>query len=690
MAILTRMVYHRCMNTQTPFPHLFSPLDAGPLTLPNRLIMGSMHTGLEDRRRDADQLARYFAERAEGGAGLIITGGIAPHWRGWVAPFAATLRHRWQLGRHKIWTDAVHAAGGHIAMQILHAGRYSYQPFPVAPSALRSPISPFKPRALSQRQIHHLIGHFAQSAALAREAGYDGVEIMGSEGYLINEFIARHTNRRQDAWGGSLENRCRFALEIVRETRRLCGEDFLIIFRLSMLDLVPDGSTWDEVVQLGRWLQEAGVNIINTGIGWHEARIPTIATLVPRAAFTDLTARMRPELEIPLVTSNRINTPEEAEQLLAEGKADLISMARPWLADPDFGRKARNGRASEITPCIACNQACLDHVFQKKRATCLVNPRAAYELEHPITKSRTPARIAVVGAGPAGISLALSAAARGHAVTLFESADRIGGQLRLAARIPGKEEFQGLLRYYEKALQQDNIHLQLGQTVTPESLQAGDFDHIVVATGVKPRSIDLPAPEGKLLSYADVLQGGANVGPEVAIIGTGGIGFDVAEFLLQGKSSPEPDLQAFYDTWGIDLQVRQPGGLKPPAPPTPARKLTLLQRSQGKPGARLGKTTGWIHRLQLRHGGVRFLTGCEYLKVDQQGLHIRRDGTTECIPCDHVVVCAGQLAENHLFAQLQAMHPHVHLIGGAEKAGELDAKRAIRQGWLLAQQLEKD
>ncbi len=672
------------MNAQSPYPHLFSPLNTGAFELKNRLVMGSMHTGLEDRKRDAQKLARYFAERAEGGAGLIVTGGIAPHWRGWVAPFAATLAHRWQLGRHRIWTQAVHAAGGRIAMQILHAGRYSYQPFPVAPSALRSPISPFRPQALSSRQIRTLIQRFARSAALAREAGYDGVEIMGSEGYLINEFLVRHTNRRQDEWGGSFDNRCRFALEIVRETRRLCGDDFLLIFRLSMLDLVPDGSTWTEVVELGRRLEQAGAHVINTGIGWHEARIPTIATLVPRAAFADLSARLRAEVNIPVITSNRINTPEQAEALLAEGKADLISMARPWLADAQFGHKAAQGRGADITPCIACNQACLDHVFQKKRVSCLVNPRAGWEVEYPEQPTNHPQRVAVVGAGPAGISAALTAARRGHQVTLLEAEQEIGGQLRLASRIPGKEEFQGLLTHYRHALRQAGVNLRLGQAVQAEELLTEGYGHIIVATGVRPRPVNLPAPEGMLLRYDQVLSGKVELGERVAIIGTGGIGFDVAEYLLHRPVDEHERLQAFYDHWGIDLQVSRPGGLKPPHPAPPARRLTLLQRSSGKPGARLGKTTGWIHRLQLRQAGVRFLTGCTYVRVDQEGLHIERDGKPECVPCDQVVLCAGQVSENALYQQLQGRHDSVHLIGGACRAGELDAKRAIRQGWLTA------
>ncbi len=678
------------MSEKHTYPHLASPLNVGPLTLPNRMIMGSMHTGLEDRRRDADRLARYFAERAEGGAGLIVTGGIAPHWRGWVAPFSATLAHRWQLARHRVWTRAVRESGGHIAMQILHAGRYSYQPFPVAPSGLRSPISPFRPQALNPHQIQRLVQAFARSAALAREAGYHGVEIMGSEGYLINEFIARHTNRRQDEYGGSHANRCRFALDIVRETRRLCGEDFLIIFRLSMLDLVPEGSTWDEILQLAGWLQQAGVNVINTGIGWHEARVPTIATLVPRAAFADLTARLRPHVDVPVVASNRINTPEQAEAVLAAGKADLISMARPWLADARFGRKAMAGKSRDIVPCIACNQACLDHVFVKKRASCLVNPRAGWELDHPEIQAARPGRVAVVGAGPAGISAALTAARMGHEVDLYESGQDIGGQLRLAARVPGKDEFRGLLAHYRHALDtQPRLHLHLNHPVQADALLQGEYDHLVVATGVRPRSLTLPDPAGKLVPYPAVLDGSVQVGRNVLIIGTGGIGFDVAEYLLHAghQDDEHARLQQFYDTWGIDIQVERPGGLTPPNPPPPPRELTLLQRSRGKPGARLGKTTGWIHRLQLKQAGVRFLTGCQYLEVAEQGLRIRRNGQEQWLPCDHVVVCAGQLEDNSLYHQLAPRHDSVHCIGGAEKAGELDAKRAIRQGWLLARSL---
>ena len=669
------------------YPHLLAPLDLGFVTLKNRALMGSMHTGMEDRRKDYEKLAAYFAERARGGVGLIVTGGIAPNRAGWVAPFAGKLSSRGEVARHRLVTDAVHGEGGVICMQILHAGRYGYHPFIVAPSAVKSPITPFKPRALSTRGVEGQIRDFARCAALAREAGYDGVEIMGSEGYFINQFLVERTNNRTDEWGGSYENRMRLPVSIVRAVREAVGEDFIIIYRLSMLDLVADGSSWDEIVTLAKAVDAAGATIINTGIGWHEARIPTIATMVPRAGFSWVTARLKPEVSVPVVTTNRINTPAVAEEVLARGDADMVSMARPFLADAEFVRKAAEDRADEINVCIACNQACLDHTFKGERASCLVNPRACYETELNYTPTSAPKRIAVVGAGPAGLAAATVAALRGHDVTLYEAADRIGGQFNIAKRIPGKEEFEETLAYFARQLELTGVTLELGVRVTAEKLIEQGFDSVILATGVTPRTphidgIDHP----KVLSYVDVLANDAPVGQRVALIGAGGIGFDAAEFLCHAGTSASLDTHQFMDEWGVDTTASARGGVAGVEAdvPEPPRSIYLLQRKAGKPGKGLGKTTGWIHRLSLRRQGVQMVPGVTYRRIDDDGLHITVGDEDKTLAVDNVVICAGQEPLRDLQPALEAAGSDVHLIGGANKAAELDAKRAIREGSVLA------
>ena len=672
------------MDTFVPaYPHLFAPLDLGFTTLRNRVLMGSMHTGLEDRRSDFPKLARYFGERAAGGVGLIVTGGFAPNITGWVAPFSGTMRWPWQIARHRQVTDAVHAHGGKIALQLLHSGRYGFHPLIVGASARQSPITPFKPRALSARGIGRQIDAFARSARLAREAGYDGVEIMGSEGYLLNQFTAPRTNDRTDGYGGDAEKRMRFAVEIVRRVREACGPDFIIVYRLSMLDLVEDGNAWPAIVAQARAVQAAGASIINTGIGWHEARIPTIATSVPRAAFTGVTAKLRPEVTLPLVATNRINMPDVAEAVLARGDADMVSMARPLLADPEWVNKAARGEARRINTCIACNQACLDHVFEKRTATCLVNPRACREDEFAAVPTAAPRRIAVVGAGPAGLACATTAAGRGHRVTLFDAASEIGGQFNLAKRIPGKEEFHETLRYFGTRLEETGVEQRLGTRVDAAMLQ--DFDAVVVATGVIPRKVAFPgADHPKVVSYLDVLQGRVQVGAKAALIGAGGIGFDVAEYLAQGDvPSPSLDRSHWMREWGVDADFETAGSLRAPQPDAPARQLWLLQRSPGKPGKRLGKTTGWIHRASLKAKQVTMLGGVEYLGVDDAGLRIAVDGQTRTLPVDHVVVCAGQEPRRELADALTGSGIETHVIGGADVAAELDAKRAIEQGTRL-------
>ncbi|GJM08063.1 MAG: NADPH-dependent 2,4-dienoyl-CoA reductase [Lysobacteraceae bacterium] len=678
--------------TEQTYPKLLAPLKLPHTEIANRVLMGSMHTGLEDRASNYPKLAAFLGARARGGVGLIVTGGIAPTLRGELAPFASNLVGRWQVKRHRLVTDAVHDEGGKICMQILHAGRYAYHPFAVAPSKLKSPISPFTPSELSSGGVERQIKGFVRCARLAQDAGYDGVEIMGSEGYFINQFIAARTNKRTDEWGGDYANRCRLARQIVQRTRAAVGDDFIIIFRLSMLDLVEGGSSWDEVVKLAKWVEADGASIINTGIGWHEARIPTIATMVPRAGFTWVTARMKKEVSIPLVTTNRINTPEVAEKVLADGHADMVSMARPFLADADFVAKAKAGRSQDINTCIACNQACLDHTFKAKRATCLVNPFACHETELVQQPTKTPRNIAVVGAGPAGLACAVTAAERGHQVTLFDRANEIGGQFNMAKQIPGKEEFYETLRYYRSRLQQTGVNLELSTEVDAGSLVAGGFDGVVFATGVNPRQLTLPGIEhAKVLSYIDVLRGKAKVGERVAIIGAGGIGFDVAEFLLHERNDVQPPtIEQFAKQWGIDLDGDDRGGLTEAAPAKPARRLTLLQRKKSKPGGGLGKTTGWIHRLALRQGQVDMVSGAQYTKIDDAGLHIEVDGEPQLIEADHVIVCAGQLPARQLaddFAAIEGSDVETHLIGGVDVAAELDAKRAIRQGTLLALQL---
>ena len=675
------------MSEAGSYPHLLAPLDLGFVTLKNRVLMGSMHTGLEDRARDYPKLAAYFAERAAGGVGLIVTGGMAPTIRGWLAPFASSMIFPWQVRRHRLVADAVHAEGGRICMQILHAGRYGYHPLSVAPSAVKSPISPFKPRALSARGIERQIRGFVRAARLALKAGYDGVEVMGSEGYFINEFTTPRVNRRADEWGGDPANRYRIAIEIVRRIREATGPKFIIIYRLSMLDLVPDGNTWEEIVAQARAVEAAGATLINTGIGWHEARIPTIATMVPRAAFTWVTRRLKGEVGIPLVTTNRINTPAVAEQVLADGDADMVSMARPLLADAEFVNKAASGRADEINICIACNQACLDHTFSRQTASCLLNPRACRETELNYRPAAQPRSLAVVGAGPAGLAFACVAAQRGHRVTLFEAAREIGGQFNMAKRIPGKEEFRETLRYYRRQLDLSGVDLRLG--VEADAAMLRDFDAVVLATGVRPRAPEIEGLDhAKALSYIDVLQKGAAVGPRVAIIGAGGIGFDVAEFLGHAPRDETefPRPEEFARQWGIDMSLAARGGVEGvSAEPEPlAREIWLLQRKASAPGKGLGKTTGWVHRLSLRKRGVRMLAGVQYRRIDDEGLHIHHDGEDKVLAVDNVIICAGQLPRRDLESALQSAGVEVHLIGGADVAAELDAKRAIRQGSELA------
>ncbi|ENX30979.1 MULTISPECIES: NADPH-dependent 2,4-dienoyl-CoA reductase [Acinetobacter] len=668
------------------YPNLLAPLNLGFTTLKNRVLMGSMHVGLEEAPGGYDRMAAFYAERAKGGVALIVTGGISPNDHGVTFHGGSKLDTLEEAEKHKVITQAVHEAGGKIAMQILHTGRYSYQAENVAPSPIQAPINPVKPHALTSAEVQQTIDDFANCAKLAQYAGYDGVEIMGSEGYLINEFIAARTNHRDDEWGGSYANRIRFPIEIVRRTREMVGENFIIIYRLSMLDLVEGGSTLEEVIQLAKEIEKAGATIINTGIGWHEARIPTIATKVPRAAFTWVTRKLKGQVKIPLITSNRINTPEMAEYVLASGDADMISMARPMLADSEFVLKAEQGRSDEINTCIGCNQACLDHIFSMKIATCLVNPRACYETELIFKETNVAKNIAVIGAGPAGLSFAVYAANRGHQVTVFEAAAQIGGQFNIAKTIPGKEEFYETLRYFKRQIElQPRIKLQLNHKASLEELAQSNFDDIVVATGVTPRQLEIPGiAHAKVLSYLDVLKERKPVGQRVAIIGAGGIGFDTAEFLSHEGESGSINPEKFYDEWGIDTDYENVGGLKAANVEKPQREIYLLQRKAASVGASLGKTTGWIHRTGLKHRDVKMIAGANYEKIDDQGLHIVVNDKPAVLEVDHVIICAGQESYTAMFDELKAAGKNVHLIGGAKEAGELDAKRAIRQGAELA------
>lgn len=667
------------------YPHLLQPLDLGFTTLRNRVLMGSMHVGLEEAKDGFERMAAFYAERARGGVALMVTGGIAPNDDGRPYPGGARMASEEEAEKHKVVTDAVHAAGGKIAMQILHFGRYAYHPGLVAPSAIKAPISPMPPRALSTEEVERTVNDYAHSAAMAQKAGYDGVEIMGSEGYLINEFIASRTNQRDDEWGGAYENRMRFPVEIVRRTRERVGPNFIIIYRLSMLDLVEGGSTFDEVVQLAQAVEAAGATIINTGIGWHEARIPTIATSVPRGAFAWVTQKMKGKVKIPLITTNRINTPEVGEKILAEGCADMVSMARPLLADPEFVNKAAAGKADEINTCIGCNQACLDHTFSGKITSCLVNPRACHETILKIEPVTAKKRIAVVGAGPAGLAAATTAARRGHEVTLFEAGEDVGGQFNIAKQIPGKEEFYETLRYYRNEIKLSGVKAQFNTRVGVDELVQGGFDEILLATGVTPRT---PAIEGvdhpKVLSYLDVLRDKKPVGKNVAVIGAGGIGFDVSEYLTHEGESPALNLAKFNAEWGIDSEYKDRGGIKPAHLDKAPRQIYLLQRKTSKVGDGLGKTTGWIHRTSLKNRNVEMIAGATYNKIDDAGLHISVGGKDVLLPVDNVVLCAGQEPFRALQAGLEAAGQKVTLIGGADVAAELDAKRAIKQGTEVA------
>lgn len=675
----------------TAYPYLLAPLDLGFVTLKNRTLMGSMHTGLEEKPGGFERMAAYFAERARGGVGLMVTGGIAPNEEGGVYAGAAKLSTTEEADKHRTVTEAVHAEGGVICMQILHAGRYAYSPKQVAPSAIQAPINPFKPQELDEAGIEKQIADFVNCSSLAQQAGYDGVEIMGSEGYFINQFLVTHTNQRTDRWGGSFVNRMRLPVEIVRRVREAVGSDFIIIYRLSMLDLVEGGSTWDEIVTLAKAIEAAGATIINTGIGWHEARIPTIATKVPRAAFTKVTAKLKGEVSIPLCTTNRINTPEVAEQVLAEGDADMVSMARPFLADPEFVNKAAAGRADEINTCIGCNQACLDHTFGGKLTTCLVNPRACHETELNYIPTTAVKKIAVVGAGPAGLAAATVAAERGHSVTLFDAASEIGGQFNVAKRIPGKEEFFETLRYFKRKLETTGVDVRLNTRVSASELIDGGFDEILLATGIVPRTPAIPGVEhAKVISYLDAILQRKSVGSRVAVIGAGGIGFDVSEFITHAGPATSLDREAFWKEWGIDLALEARGGIagvQPQVEPA-ARQVFLLQRKKSKVGDGLGKTTGWIHRAGLKNKQVQMINAVEYLQIDDQGLHIRvGEGEPQVLPVDTVILCAGQEPLRELQDALVAAGQSVHLIGGADVAAELDAKRAINQGSRLAAEL---
>lgn len=671
-----------------PYPHLFQPLDLGFTTLKNRVLMGSMHTGLEETKNGFEKQATYFAERAKGGVGLIVTGGIAPNRAGWVAPFGAKLSTKKEAAQHRKITEAVHAEGGKICMQILHTGRYGYHPFCVAPSAIRAPINRFKPWELTSSGIKKTKKAFVKCALLAQEAGYDGVEVMGSEGYLLNQFIAKRTNKRRDKYGGSFENRVRFPLEIIKETREAVGENFIIIYRLSMLDLVEEGSTWEEVVQLAQEVEKAGATLINTGIGWHEARVPTIATLVPRAGFAWVTKRLMGKVNIPLITVNRINTPEVGEQVLSDGCADMISMARPFLADANFVNKASQNRADEINTCIACNQACLDHIFKQQTASCLVNPRACHETELNYLPTSAKKKVAVVGAGPAGLTASTILAERGHEVHLYEAASEIGGQFNMARQIPGKEEFHETIRYFNKRLKMTGVNVHFNTKATEDSLTKENFDEVIIATGVVPR---IPKIEGiehpKVLSYIDVLRHKKKVGNSVAIIGAGGIGFDVSTFLSEQGQSNSLNVEGFMDEWGVDMHYTDRGGLKEAEQEKSPRDIYLLKRSRGKHGAGLGKTTGWIHRATLKKRAITMKSSVQYEKIDDAGLHISVNGEKEVLPVDNVILCAGQLSLKELENPLKEKGINVHLIGGALEAGELDAKRAIRQAAELAAKL---
>ncbi|MEV5987755.1 NADPH-dependent 2,4-dienoyl-CoA reductase [Streptomyces sp. NPDC052051] len=665
------------------YPHLMTPLDLGFTTLPNRVLMGSMHVGLEEADGGFERMAAFYAERARGGVGLIVTGGIAPNDAGRPYEGGAKLTTEAEAEQHSVITEAVHRAGGRIALQILHFGRYAYHQNLVAPSALQAPISPFVPHALTDAEVEQTIEDYVRAARLARRAGYDGVEIMGSEGYLINEFIAPRTNRREDRWGGSYENRMRFPVEIVRRVREAVGEDFVIVYRLSMLDLVPDGSSFEEVLTLAKAVEAAGATIINTGIGWHEARIPTIATSVPRGAYAWVTKKVMGAVSVPLVTVNRINTPELAEELLAEGCADMVSLARPMLADPDFVAKAAAGRPEAINTCIGCNQACLDHTFSGKITSCLVNPRACHETELVLSPTRSRKRVAVVGAGPAGLACAVTAAERGHDVTLYDAADAVGGQLNVARKVPGKQEFDETLRYFRTQLAERGVDVRLNTRVTAADL--ADHDEIVVATGVTPRTPEIPGVDHpSVLGYLDVLRDGAPVGRRVAVLGAGGIGFDVAAYLTDPGDRASQDPAVYFRHWGVDLDYRAPGGLTAPEPAASPRTVHLLQRKTSKVGAGLGKTTGWIHRTELRHRGVTMVPGVRYDRIDDAGLHLTVDGVSQVLEVDTIVLCTGQEPRRDLYEELLAAGRTPHLIGGADVAAELDAKRAIKQGTELA------
>ncbi|WP_019749132.1 NADPH-dependent 2,4-dienoyl-CoA reductase [Rhodococcus erythropolis] len=672
--------------TDTQFPRLLEPLDLGFTTLKNRVVMGSIHTGLEDRAKDTDRLAEYFAERARGGVGLIITGGYAPNRTGWLLPFGAKLTNRIEARRHRRITKAVHDAGGKIAMQILHAGRYSYQPFSVSASSIKAPINPFRPRKLTGRGVRWQIRNYVRCARLAKSAGYDGVEIMGGEGYFINQFLCERTNKRTDQWGGSSENRRRMAVEIVRRTRKAVGPNFVIVFRLSMADLVEGGQTWDEIVSLAKEVEAAGATIINTDIGWHESRVPTIVTSVPRAAFVDITGKLEKHVDIPVAASNRINMPETAEEILNRGDAQLISMARPMLADPDWVNKAERGASDEINTCIACNQACLDHAFVHKQVSCLLNPRAGRETTLILSPTRRTKNLAVVGAGPAGLSAALNLAQRGHSVTLFEASDKIGGQFGIAQLIPGKEEFAETIRYYTRMLDVAGVTVKLETRVAPADL-IGSFDEVVVATGVTPRVPKIPGIENsKVLTYAEVVREGKPVGKSVAVIGAGGIGVDVSEFLTH-PTSPTLHLKEWKQEWGVTEPEMAPGALTTPVPELSEREVYLLQRKPGRIGAGLAKTTGWVHRAALKNKGVHELSGVNYERIDDAGLHItfgEKHEKPRLLEVDTIVICAGQESVRDLVDELTVAGVVTHIIGGADVAGELDAKRAIEQGTRLA------